>query len=101
MKDKFYFYNDDDEFCYSEEYILDKMRYDKITEKEVFAARIEKGADAMYCNYHGVVGEKGFCGKDCQEYEPRNGISGNCIHNRSVYGRFEKVTFKINVNGKN
>ena len=92
---KYYFYDTDSELCYSKESIIDMIKHDGLTEKEVFEAEITYGEDFMYCKYHGQVGEKGHCGKSCEQYKPRNKISGNCIHTGVLYEKGNKITFKL------
>lgn len=96
MKTKYYFENEDSEYCLNLEGIKDVMRFKEVTELEVFTALPTKSVDMMYCVKAGDVGEKGFCGKDCKDYKPRNGKSGNCLYNRStLYERGSKTIVKL------
>jgi len=96
MKTKYYFENEDSEFCLNEEGIKDIIKSKELTELEVFIAIPTKSIDMMYCTIAGDVGEKGFCGKSCKDYKPRNGKSGNCLYNRStLYEKGDKTIIKI------
>lgn len=95
---KKYFEFEDADFCYTEDYFLDKMREEGLTEIDVFEAERETGTDYFWCREHGTAFEKGHdtCGvNNCESYEPRNGKSGICKHNSYCYTPVKKVTLKL------
>lgn len=92
---RFYFYTKDSELCHPLELIKEMMRLNGLKEAEVFEAKIIYGEDFMYCKFYGEVGDKGECGRDCEQYRPRNKISGNCIHTGSLYEHDKKTTIKL------
>lgn len=91
---KYYFQNEDSEFCETKESIIDSMRCDEIKTKEVFKADRVVDSDFMFCNVVDEAGEKGYC-SDCVHYVPRNKINGICLHNKPVYEPGEKIIIKI------
>ncbi len=90
---KLYFETVDGEFCYDLGTIKDRMRIDEIKEKTVFLAKKDDSIknDYFWCRAVGEVGEKGHCGKDCSDYEPRNGKSGCCKYFASTYYASEEI----------
>lgn len=95
---KYYFYEEEDEICYTHEYILDKIKSDGLTEKIVYKAELERGiTDFMYCKIEGDIGEKGWCGKECKDYSPRNGKWGMCNHQGQIYSANEEILIKLNL----
>ncbi|MCP4053273.1 MAG: hypothetical protein GY739_09420 [Mesoflavibacter sp.] len=89
---KYYFYNKDSEMCYTLEYIKDKMRVDKLLEKEVYEAKREINSGHLFCKLDGVVYDS--C-EGCTSWKPRNGKSGCCVHWGYCYTHENKVTIKI------
>lgn len=81
---KKYFSADNDEFCFP----LDYFREGQV----LFEAKICRNTDMFWCEVKGAPGEKGYCGKQCRYYKPRNGKNGICKHNFPVY---EKTNKKI------
>lgn len=93
---KFYFYNEDDEFTTDLEGVKDMMADDKLKEREVFEAKRMTGEGIFWCKVHYEVGEVGEgCGKSCDEYKPRNGKSGRCVHSGYCYTPAKKVLIKL------
>lgn len=82
MKNKFYFPDFEEDRCCTIDYILDEMRKRELTECKVAIAIRETRSDYFYCKAHGESGTKSDvgCGSECRFYEPRNGISGCCMH---------------------
>lgn len=92
---KYYFETEDSEICYTKEHFVEVMKEESLTEIEVIEAKRTKDNEYFWCTYFGEVGEKGYCGKACKEYTPRNGKSGNCKHNGSLYEKGEKTILKL------
>jgi len=82
MKTKYYFKHSDSELCYSENYFQERMKEYGLNELEVFEAIPDKFDGIFWCKEHLFSGDgtKDYCGKQCDEYKPRNGKSGCCIH---------------------
>lgn len=86
MKKQKVYFSDIDEtyawFAYPLDCILDEMKDRGLTEIEVSEAERESDPDYFYCKAAGEVfikppeGEP--CGKECPDYNPRNGKSGCC-----------------------
>lgn len=101
---KMYFEFEDGEECYSEDYFQELMEANEDTEMEVFPAIKQRVAGIYWCKVHKFCGDKGdieySCGKECKEYDPRNGISGCCRYYETLlYYAGEKITLKKS-NGK-
>ena len=95
---KLYFETLDSERCYSLEDIKDRMRFDNIEAKTVYEAEIDRSVqDFFWCKAEGEVGEKGNCGKQCEDYKPRNGKSGCCKHWGHLYKTNENKKLTINL----
>lgn len=96
-KEKYYFENKDATNCYTEEYFQDKMRDNELTEISVLKAVPVKinFSEYIYCKEIGEVGEKSECGKNCPDYEPRNGKNGMCKHRGKLYELGDKVILKL------
>ena len=88
MSKKLFFYEKDDEICYSLSDIKDKMKSIGLTEKTVLEAEPDTFTkDAFYCSYFQEPTSKGYCGKECEGYEARNKKSGCCRY----FGRLYEV----------
>lgn len=97
MKQKYYLRFKDDEICYNEEYFIELMKYRKLKEIQVFKAVPEKHYFIFWCKYYRLCGDRGQCGKKCDNYKPRNGKSGCCKYYTNIlYNPGEKVILKIN-----
>ena len=95
---KKYFETKYSENCHSIDYFYDMMRLEELTEMEVFEAKIEYGTGLFWCNKQGELGEVGEgCGKMCEEYKPRNGKNGRCVHSGPVYSPDQKVKIKLKI----
>lgn len=93
---KKYFENKDSENCYEKDYFDDIMRLNNTTKIEVFEAEIEFKTGYFWCDELLEIGEVGCgCGKMCEDYKPRNGKNGRCVHSKSPYGLGEKITLKL------
>ena len=95
MKTNYYFFEEGDEMCYPLEYIKDLIAEQELTEKEVYEAKKVKDSNYMYCRIAGDVGEKGYCGKDCKDYKPRNGKWGICKHQGELFESGDKILIKL------
>ena len=92
---KFYFRNADAELCYQKKYWLSEMKDEGLKELEVYEARPIKDDNFFFCKAVEECGEKGNCGRECEDYEPRNGKSGCCRHVGKLYEAGEKVLLKM------
>lgn len=100
MKKKFYFKNEGDEICYTEEKILADMKSDGIDELTVLEAYPYKASGGIFwCKHDCFCGDDSYeyCGKDnCRNYTPRNGKSGCCKYYTTImYGTGDEVTLKV------
>jgi len=97
-KEKYYFESSDSEICYSKDHFDDVMRYDKVTELEVYEALPEKLKGIFWCTCHAFCGDdsKETCGKQCKQYAPRNGKNGCCkSYTTKLFTHGDKVTIKL------
>jgi hypothetical protein len=94
-KNQLYFRREDDECCYGLKYQLERARDEGLSEVTLFTAEKEKIEGVFYCHAVGECGEEGTCGKQCDDYAPKNGKSGMCKHKGMTYAPAEEVTFKI------
>lgn len=98
-KNKFYFESIDSEVCYTAAHHLHFLAPGK--EIEVYEAIKYKPSDKIkgvfWCGVNTFCGDDSSetCGKQCKQYEPRNGVSGCCKHHTTVlYYAGDKVTLK-------
>lgn len=79
-KRKLYIYNEDDMLCISMDAVKERMQDDELTEKTVCEAIVDHDKSYFWCVETQDVGEtgEGTCGKDCEDYKPRNGKFGVC-----------------------
>lgn len=80
-REKLYFAKDE-EYCYPLQVFQDRIN-DGETEILLQVAKYAIGADFMWCKKQGEAFEKGSdnCGVgNCDDYKPRNGKNGCCIH---------------------
>lgn len=89
MSKKYYFDNQDDS-CYTLAYWRDYMAEYGIKELEIFEAKRESGTGYFFCKEIGEIGETGECGKQCNDYKPRNRKSGICTHYGYTYEKTDK-----------
>jgi len=90
MKNKKLYFQKDDEYCYNLEYHLQYMKENNIQEMDVYLAKSEVRSDQFFCKHFLQSGERGECGKECQSYSPRNGVSGICKHFGYTYEKTDK-----------
>ena len=85
-KEKLYF-REDDECCYPLDVFYDEMQDDGITEMKVFEAVPYTGKDCCFCQATNEIcySDEYPCGKNCEDYEPKNGKSGMCKHKKRCY----------------
>ena len=97
MKIKYYFKNEDTDICYTKEHFLDEMKENGLTEMEVMEAVPLKSHETEYiwCKAIGEAGDRGYCGRMCKSYSPRNGKSGMCKYQGKFYHHGEKLTLKL------
>ena len=87
---KLYFCQDiNDELCYPIGYLVDEMKERNLTEIKVSPAVRQTKSPYYFCRAVGECGVKppegDPCGRDCCDYEPRNGKNGCCKHRGYVY----------------
>lgn len=85
---KLYFDKADPEFCYPLSYFKERLANDLDAPDTLTLLEAEKafGTGFFTCQHFGQVGEsKESCGKQCEAYKPRNGMSGICVHHGPVY----------------
>lgn len=98
MKQQFYFENEDAETCYTEEYWKNYMKSEGLTKMEVMKGVPEKIKGIFWCKHEAFCGDDSseYCGKQCNDYAPRNGKSGCCKHyTTQLYSHGEKVVLTI------
>ena len=98
MKEQYYFEYSDSEVCYQKSYFEDEMRDNEITEMEVYEAHPDKTSGCFWCKVQHFCGDdsRDTCGKQCNEYEPRNGKSGCCKnYTTTLYMHGDKITLKL------
>lgn len=80
--DKLYFQNKDDNVCYNLIYFKWILVHENLDEIILFEAQRQYIGDVFWCKEYQTAGDKneGTCGKFCEKYEPKNGISGCCKH---------------------
>ena len=86
-KERFFFYKDrKNGNCYKLKKFLDEsLEYGSTF--SIVGAKIMFGESFFYCDEIGEAGLKDefSCGLSCIDYEPRNGKSGRCKHNKNCY----------------
>lgn len=96
-----YYFQENDENCYTLKYHKEYMKENDLKEMKVFKAVIEKGTGYFFCKIFESVGESGTgwfdsdCGKMCEHYKPRNGKNGRCRFSAGVYEEGEMKILKI------
>ena len=96
-KEKMYFEEGNWENCYPLDYFRDDLGDDGVVLNE---AVIDIGGDGAWCKVAGEAIERddSGCGKDCDDYKPRNGKSGMCKHQTFCYTNTGK-TFLLTKDG--
>jgi len=83
---KYYFRDDDDEYCYPLKVIKRNMADEGINELKVFEAQRILKTGMFFCKEFMEVGETGeSCGNRCFRYIPNNGKNGRCKHYGFLY----------------
>jgi len=86
------YFSDIDECCYPLSHYKEYMAENNIKELKLFEAKMEVGNEYFYCREFFEIGQVGeSCGKVCDEYAPRNGKNGRCIHSANIYEQTEIV----------
>lgn len=90
---KYYFKSKDDTTCYPLTYFKWLMNFEGWSELTLYEAKRQDAPGYFYCKEYQEPMDKdeGGCGKACENYLPRNGKSGCCIH-YSV--KFYEPTYK-------
>jgi len=87
----YYEVDGDEEHCYGLDWFKDRINDGE--EKIILQlAKINYGSGDGWCSVMGESMEKsdGNCGSICNDYKPRNKISGRCIHHKNTYSSTEK-----------
>ena len=95
---KLYFEDSDSEVCYPLDYFTDSMDSSE-SEITLYEAIPDKIPGCFWCKVQYFCGDdsRDTCGKQCNDYKPRNGKSGCCKHYATtLYIHGEKVTLKTN-----
>lgn len=84
--EKYYFQDEDSEHCYTKDYFIREMEETGLKEMKVLEA-VKGGVDKdfIWCKETDTCGEKSECGRMCDDYKPRNGKNGICIHRGILY----------------
>lgn len=91
-----YYFQQDDENCYTLKYHKEYMKENDLKEMKVFKAVIAKDTGMFFCTVYDSVGEVGeSCGNMCEDYEPRNGKNGRCRFSASLHEEGEMRMLKI------
>ena len=75
------------------------MKDEDITEMKVFEAVPDNSKENFFCKAAGYCflsppkGER--CGRDCEDYEPKNGKSGMCKYKRKCYTWGKEVVIRL------
>ena len=76
-----YFEEEDGERCYGIDEFQDRIR---LGEKKIFLreAKRDFGSGFMWCQVdcECIESGDGACGIVCEDYKPRNGLSGRCVY---------------------
>lgn len=94
-KPKYYFRNEDDEMCYTKKYWVPILKDEGLKEIEMYEAKLLKDEQYFFCKAVLECGEKGNCGKGCEDYEPCNGKNGRCRHMGKLYEATDKILIKV------
>ena len=100
-KEKLYFSEEiNEEMAYTKSYLIDEMKERELPEIKISEAIRELKTDYYFCKAVGEVGmsDKNHepCGKECKNYDPRNGKNGCCNHRGFCYEPGKKFILKIN-----
>ena len=86
MKARYYFSDMDDASCYELDVIYEQMGEQGFDELTIFPAKMITGQGFYWCSFFHEVGEVGEgCGKQCEEYKPRNEKNGRCRYSKNCY----------------
>lgn len=101
-KEKYYLCEEiDDERYHSINFLISEMKDLELSEVTVMDGKRITGLGYFYCQKDGEICEKGqmTCGKgNCENYIPRNAISGCCKHWGYCYEPDKE--YKLTVDGK-
>jgi hypothetical protein len=92
---KYYFRNEDDDSCYPKDHWVRIAKQEGLKEIELLEAKPAKENQFFFCKSFGELGEKGFCGKGCEDYSPCNGQSGRCRHMGRLFEAGGNVKIKV------
>jgi hypothetical protein len=98
---KLFFNEDYDENFHTIDYFKEILTTHNLESIVLHKGKVEYGTDYFYCAEAMEVGMKDDpgCGRDCEWYEPCNGKSGRCRHNKNCYTETGEI-FKLTKDGK-
>ncbi len=79
------YFTRDNEFCYPLWVHKQHMKDDGIDELTLYPAKRTKVNGFIFCRHFQLVSNSDGCGKQCDEYKPRNGKSGACKNLGGLY----------------
>jgi hypothetical protein len=97
MSKKLYFEHEHGEdLCYSLDWFIELAKDEGLKEIELFEAEPVQMSDVFWCRAEHAFTETGYCGKSCEDYEPKNGKLGMCRHKgKCGYEVGNKVKFNV------
>ena len=103
-KKKRYAYDpyDEGQHAYTIEGMIEKMKEDGASEMKIQEVKLSYGIHVHYCKKDHEIIETGLdesCGKECPNYQPRNGKSGYCRWARRCEEAFGPE-YILNTNGE-
>lgn len=87
------YFQENDPICYDLKYHRYYMYENGINELKLYEAKREVNSPYFFCKLYERVGEKSEseCGKMCEGYKPRNGVSGCCKHIGFTYEQTDNI----------
>lgn len=93
---------DDGQHSLTKEELIENMKEDGVSEMKIQETRLSYGSHFHYCKKDHEIIETGLdemCGKECPNYDPRNGKSGYCRYARRCDEAFGPE-YILNINGE-
>lgn len=87
---KLYFSELTAEIAYSKRHLVEIMKEYGLAELIVCQAVRDMNRQFFYCKKVDEVGFRGYCGKECENYTPRNGKNGCCKYWRNTFEKSDK-----------
>ena len=100
---KYYFPEFEEDTAYSKDYIIEEMKEMGLTECKVAIGEKDNTKDYFWCRAFMEVCDNFLsrdesCGRECGQYNPKNGKSGCCRH--KGYCLIPGEEFKLSIKGK-